>query len=286
VKGGRRTEKRRDKRNPLNDARIAIGKGIESQGIRGTGKILKSCESGGQERYGKKENRKYKRKLVATIYTESAEGRVSVQQLGKAVRVRENRAHKRTVREGARAEQRGWRNEVVGEGTGTECSSERQDAGVTQARGLHRSRASKIIPGRLPGKSREEGGKKEALRVGRDKEDTKESRRHIRQGQCMTEIHLDTKRDQEGELTSGVRIGGTDKEQQQVRKGEKGDMTLKRQETGPMDRYVAVGASSNQTMAKGVVRKKDGTQGIHQGYYTCSHPNAEVKLLRAWLVVR
>jgi hypothetical protein len=52
---------------------------------------------------------------------------------------------------------------VVGEGTGTECSSQRQDAGVTQARGLHRSRASKIITERLPGKSKKEGSKKEEL---------------------------------------------------------------------------------------------------------------------------
>jgi hypothetical protein len=68
---------------------------------------LKSCKSGGQERYGKKVNRKYRSKLVATIYTESAERQVSVQQPGKAVRGREDRAHRSTVREGARAEQRG-----------------------------------------------------------------------------------------------------------------------------------------------------------------------------------
>ena len=107
VKGGRRTEKGGDKRNYLNDARQVKGKGAESQGIRGTGTILKTCESGGQERYGKKVNRKYKSKLVTTIYTESAEGRVSVQQLGKVVSGREDKAHKKTAREGARAEQRG-----------------------------------------------------------------------------------------------------------------------------------------------------------------------------------
>jgi hypothetical protein len=107
---GRQTDREEgDKRNSLNDARIVIGKGVKLQRIRGTEKILKSYESGGQERYGKKVHRKYKSKLVATTYMESAEGQVRVQQLDKALRGRENRVHRRTLREGARVEQRGWR---------------------------------------------------------------------------------------------------------------------------------------------------------------------------------
>ena len=53
----------------------------------------------------------------------------------------------------------------------------------------------------------------------------------------------------------------TVEEQQQVRKGAKGDLTSNRQEIGPMDRYVAVEAPSNRVREKGVKKKKDEAQG-------------------------
>ena len=90
-----------------------------------------------------------------------------MQQHSQAARGKEDRAHRSwTVREGVSVEQRGRRNEVVGGGTGTDCSLQRQDAGVTQARDLDMSRASKIITGRLLWKPKEEGGKMKAIGVG------------------------------------------------------------------------------------------------------------------------
>ena len=78
-------------------------------------------------------------------------------QLGKAARGKEDRVQgSRTVREGVCVEQRGRRKEVVGGGTGSDRSSQRQDTGVTHARGPDTSRDIKITPWRNPWKTKEE----------------------------------------------------------------------------------------------------------------------------------
>jgi hypothetical protein len=217
--------------------------------------------------------RKYTKRQRSTLYGKDKEGHVQVNtrysgarhQLGKATRGKEDRVQgSRTVQEGVCVEQRGRRKEVVGGGTGSDRSSQRQDAGVTQARGPDTSRNVKIIPWRNLWKTKEDGGKQEATADGRDKSDAKEARRQVqqRQGRGKTAMEdLGKVREQAGRPRSEVRTGVTVEEQQQVRKGAKGDLTSNRQEIGPMDRYVAVEAPSNRVREKGVKKKKDEAQG-------------------------
>ena len=72
---------------------------------------------------------------------------------------------------------------MVGGGTGSDRSSQRQDTGATHARGRDTSRDIKIIPWRNPWKTKEDGGKQEANAGGRDKSDAKEARRQVQQRQ-------------------------------------------------------------------------------------------------------
>ena len=102
-----------------------------------------------------------------------------------------------------------WNREVGG-GTGSDRSSQRQDTGVTHARGPDTSRDIKIIPWRNPWKTKEDGGKQEANAGGRDKSDVKEARRQVQQRHSRGKIameDLDKVREQAGRPRSEVRTG-------------------------------------------------------------------------------
>ena len=138
---------------------------------------------------------------------------------------------------------------MVGGGTGSDCTSQRQDSAGTQGKGLSTTRDSRIIPRRKPWKRVEDGEKQEATTDGPGR--TQTDRQWVRQDPDKTvTASADMLRKQAGQPRTDGHIDVTVEEQKHGKRGNKGDSTLTN--IGPMDRYVAVEAPSHRVRVQGV----------------------------------